>query len=242
MTRKGKAMLARSGAVMLAMTLALGGCGNDRNGAGATYGPLIGTLAGYAKGALGRKPAATTAATATVDNSAGAIAARALAANPNPLILATLENAGRTQAMAMVGENGGMRSFMTPNEQALILRRGMLVGTKGLGADLAAAELDDAAALIRARRPGTAHRVMRHLRGSGQEAPLPVTCTIVTGEPKSFDFAGRHWQTRQVAESCAGYGVSFQNSYLVTAAGQIPLSRQWISPQLGYVTIQTIRP
>ncbi len=65
--------------------------------------------------------------------SADQMAARALAANPAPLILAGMESSGATRVMAMVGENGNMRTYMTPNEQALIIRSGMLTGTKGLG-------------------------------------------------------------------------------------------------------------
>ena len=42
-------------------------------------------------------------------------------------------------------------------------------------------------------------------------------------------------------ESCAGHGVAFQNNYLVQG-GRITVSRQWIGPALGYVTIQELRP
>ena len=170
------------------------------------------------------------------------MAARALAANPAPLILAGMENSGATQVMAMVGENGNMRTYMTPNEQALIIRAGMLTGTKGLGHDLSVAEVESTAALIRSRRSGQAQRTMRYLGGDGIERPLPMNCSIAVGENKSFSFAGTGWNAAQVVETCQGGGAEVQNSYLVTASGQIPVSRQWISPQLGYVTIQTIRP
>ncbi len=174
--------------------------------------------------------------------SADQMAARALASNPAPLILVTVEGNGLTQAMAMTGENGGMRTYMTPNEQALILRGGMLTGTKGLGNDLSVAEVDQTAALIRARRPGQAQRINRYVGGDGVERPLPMTCTITLGGDKSFSFAGTGWNATQVIESCEGGGVSMQNAYMVTGSGQIPVSRQWIGPVLGYVTIQTIRP
>lgn len=170
------------------------------------------------------------------------MAARALAANPAPLILAGMESSGATQVMAMVGENGNMRTYMTPNQQALIIRSGMLTGTKGLGHDLSVAEVEQTAALIRARRSGQAQRTMRFLGGDGIERPLPMNCSVATGENKSFSFAGTSWNATQVVETCQGGGAEVQNSYLVTASGQIPVSRQWISPQLGYVTIQTIRP
>lgn len=170
------------------------------------------------------------------------MAARALAANPAPLILVSLESTGATQVMAMVGENGGMRTYMTPNMQALVIRSGMLTGTKGLGNDLSVAEVEGTANLIRARRAGQGSRTMRYISGDGTERPLPLNCTIAVGDAKSFSFAGTGWNATQVVESCEGSGAEVQNSYLVTASGHIPVSRQWIGPRLGYVTIQTIRP
>ena len=174
--------------------------------------------------------------------SADEMAARALAANPAPLILVSLESTGATQVMAMVGENGGMRTYMTPNMQALVIRSGMLTGTKGLGNDLSVAEVEGTANLIRARRAGQGSRTMRYISGDGTERPLPLNCTIAVGDAKNFSFAGTGWNATQVVESCEGSGAEVQNSYLVTASGQIPVSRQWIGPRLGYVTIQTIRP
>lgn len=170
------------------------------------------------------------------------MAARALAANPAPLLLVTLESSGATQVMAMTGENGGMRTYMTTNEQALIMRGGMLVGTKGLGHDLSVAEANNSAALIRSRRAGQSTRINRYIGGDSVERPLNLNCTVALGEGQSFSFAGTSWNATQVVETCQGGGAEVQNSYLVTASGQIPVSRQWISPDLGYATIQTIRP
>lgn len=182
------------------------------------------------------------AAPAEAPLSADEMAARALAANAAPLILVSLESTGLTQVMAMTGDNSGMRTYMTPNKQAVITRGGMLTGTKGLGNDLSVAEVDQTAALIRARRAGQAQRINRYIGGDGVERPLPMNCAIAVGGGKNFSFAGSNSSATQVTETCEGGGVSVQNSYLVTSSGQIPVSRQWISPVLGYATIQTIRP
>ncbi|MCQ0970662.1 YjbF family lipoprotein [Paracoccus sp. TK19116] len=158
------------------------------------------------------------------------IAAAALRVNPGPLILVGLESAGRTQALAMVGENGDMRTFMTENEQAVILRRGMLVGTKGLGNDLSVAEAGPSMALVLAGRSGQVNRTMRYITGDGLERPLPMTCNIGPGPNPGV-----------MVEDCTGAGgVTFQNSYLASG-GAISVSRQWIGPALGYMTIQELR-
>ena len=156
-------------------------------------------------------------------------ASEALRVNPAPLIQAGFESLDRTQVMAMTGQNGAMRTYMTPSEEALILRGGMLVGTRGLGHDLSVAE-PGTEALIRAGASGSGTRVMRYYTGDGLERPLQFACATAPGPNPGV-----------TVESCEGHGVRFQNSY-IAQGGRIMVSRQWIGPELGYVTIQTLRP
>lgn len=156
-------------------------------------------------------------------------AAEALRVNPGPLIQVGFESLGRTQIMAMTGQNGAMRTYMTPSEEAVILRGGMLIGTRGLGNDLSVAE-PQTEALIRAGRHGSGQRVMRIYSGDGQERPLQFTCAVGAGPRPGV-----------LVEDCSGHGTKFQNSYMVQN-GQIAVSRQWVGPAMGYVTIQTLRP
>lgn len=158
------------------------------------------------------------------------MAAEALRVNPGPLILVGLEKpAAKNQVMAMTGQNGAMRTYMTPNEQAIILRNGLLVGTRGLGNDLSVAE-PQTEALIHAGRSGPGQRVMRYYTGDGVETPLSFDCTTGPGPKPGV-----------VVEDCSGHGTKFQNSY-ISQGGQIQVSRQWVGPALGYITVQVLRP
>ena len=200
----------------------LAGCGNDDRG----NGPL-GVLAQTAGQVVAqRRAAGQPAAPAQCPQNA---AAEALRVNPGPLIQAGFESLERTQVMAMTGQNGAMRTYMTPAEEALILRGGMLVGTRGLGNDLSVAE-PGTEGLIRAGASGSGTRIMRYFAGDGVERPLQFACTVGAGPRPGV-----------TVENCQGHGTSFQNSYMVQG-GQIAVSRQWIAPALGYVTIQTLRP
>lgn len=201
----------------------LAGCGNDSENAG-PFGALAQTAGQIV---AQRRAADQPAAPAKSPQDA---AAEALRVNPGPLIQAGFESLGRTQVMAMTGQNGALRTYMTPAEEALILRGGMLVGTRGLGHDMSATEAGRSAALIRAGQSGQAQRTLRYYAADGRERPLPFTCRIGPG-PK----AG------VMVESCEGNGVSFQNNYMVSGSA-ITVSRQWGGPGLGYLTIQTLRP
>ena len=71
---------------------------------------------------------------------------------------------------------------------------------------------------------------MRYWTGDGLERPMSFDCTIGPG-PK----AG------VILESCQNGPATFQNNYIVSG-GRVTVSRQWVGPNLGYVTIQELRP
>lgn len=201
----------------------LAACGNEPEGGNGPLGMLTQTAGQVvAERRAPDQPAAPA-------RSPSEAAAEALRVNPGPLIQAGFEMLNRTQVMAMTGQNGNMRTYMTPAEEALILRGGMLLGTRGLGNDLSVAE-PQTEALIRAGATGSGTRTMRYFSGDGLERPLQFSCTVGAGPNPGV-----------TVESCEGHGISFQNSYMVQG-GQITVSRQWIGPALGYVTIQTLRP
>ena len=226
------------GAMLAALALAAAGCSNGGGEDGPTPLGIAWEAGKQIATDLGGKDAPAPGPADTDE----AMAARALAANPAPLVLARIGDGAGPQVLAEVGRNRTMRTYMNPAKQALILRDGLLSGTRGFGHDLMVAEPGALAGLIRSRQAGSGQRVMRYLSGDGVERPLPLTCTTALGEAQGFAFAGRNWQARQVHESCSGHGVDFKNSYLVTADGQIPVSHQWIGPGLGHVTLQVIRP
>ena len=207
-----------------AALVALSACGNT--GADEAGASPLSVLAQTATQAITARGAAQPATPAPSPQQA---AAEALRVNQGPLIQATFESPARTQVLALTGTNGAMRTYMTPDEQAVILRGGMLIGTRGLGRDLSVAE-PGTEGLIRAGQSGSGTRVMRYLSGDGLERPLQFSCTTSPGPNPGV-----------ILENCEGHGATFQNNYLVQN-GQIPVSRQWIGPGMGYVTIQTLRP
>lgn len=157
-----------------------------------------------------------------------AMAAEALAVNKSPLILVNFEKLGAHQVLAMTGENQTRRTYMTPAQEALILKDGMLLGTRGLGNDLSVAE-PATEGLLRAGRAGQGQRIMRYYSADGLERPLQFDCSTASGPNAGV-----------MIESCSGHGISFQNNYMVQN-GRFTVSRQWAGPGLGYLTIQTLR-
>ncbi|RJE81687.1 YjbF family lipoprotein [Paracoccus sp. JM45] len=215
---------ARNGAMALTLLATLSACANQD--ADSTPTSAASVLVQTARDAItARQQAKTPAPVRTPQEQA----TEALRVNAGPLIQVGFESLGRNQVLALTGQNGTMRTYMTPAEEAVILRNGMLVGTKGFGNDLAVAE-PGTEGLIRAGQSGRGTRIMRYLGGDGLERPLQFDCTTGPGPNAGV-----------MVEDCTGHGLSFQNSYAVSG-GQIPVSRQWVGPALGYITVQTLRP
>lgn len=214
----------RTGAIAALMLAGLAACGN-KTSEGTSFTDALRQVATENLPVPGREEATASPAPA---KSPAEKAAEALRVNPSPLIMVILENEGRSQVMAMTGENAGKRTYMTPNEQALIMRRGMLIGTRGLGNDLSVAE-PQTESLIRAGASGQGQRIMRYYTGDGLETPLRFDCTT-----------GPSPKPGVLAENCSGHGITFQNTY-ITQGGRIIASRQWGGPKLGYMSIQSLR-
>lgn len=222
----------RSGAALVLM-LALAACARDSAGVGES-GPSAGGLVKGGVSALmpGRKAAAAPAP------DPGALAQAALASVKGPVMLGAFQAAPQAQfVLGMVGENGAMRSYQTPDQRGVVLRGGLLAATRGFGRDLMSSDTEEVGRLIRAAQAGAAPRVQRYLDGAGTERPLPMRCTVTPGAV--VDQGGL--QARQVTEHCEGSGAKIDNLYLVAEGGRILASQQWAGPGLGTLILQVLR-
>lgn len=224
--------------LVAALLVAVAGCGND---AGRTETSNL--ARGFVGNLIGLVTANRAAAAAPTEKpTPDQIAAAALQSFAGPLMLVTLEAQGQTTVMGLYGENGPMRTYALPSEQSIILRNGILAATRGFGNDVMSAETDEVAALIRSRKEGVAAKVQRYLDAENVERPLPMQCAVQRGEGSEYEIAGARFSGTQMIEACAFQGQAVGGAYLVSDKGDVLASRQWIGPELGYVTLQTLRP
>lgn len=228
--------MSRSLLAALAAAVALGACSRDTAGVTSGGASASGTLkAGLALVMPGSGSAPT------APPSPEALAQAALSSVKGPVVLATFEASGATMVFGMVGENGAMRSYNSPDQRGIVLRNGLLAATRGFGEDLMSASTEGVAQLVTARRAGTAERVQRYLDGDGTERPVPMRCAVSVGQPVSQTLSGIAYSGVQVAEHCEGSGAVVDNGYLVSAEGRVLVSRQWAGPSLGYMVFQSLR-
>lgn len=230
---QGARLGARRAACAALLLAALGACARDSAGVGESGSAAGGLVKGGVSALMpGRKAKAAPAP------DPGALAQAALASVKGPVMLASFQAAPQAQfVLGMVGENGAMRSYQTPDQRGVVLRGGILAATRGFGRDLMSSDTEEVGRLIRAAQAGEAPRVQRYLDGAGTERPLPMRCTVTPGA--TIDQGGI--QATQVAEHCEGSGAKVDNLYLVAEGGRILASQQWAGPGIGTLILQVLR-
>ena len=225
MTRLGP-RLARAAAALMLLSAGLAGCGN-----GPDTGFAGGDLLKMAGGALKPAPRAGTGGVAVID-----IPAETLASWPEPLISAAVENTRTSAALGRIARNGADETYASHTGNQITLRGGLVVATRGLGADLMSAAVPSRAAIASGR--GTHTRAWQWLDGLDQVVSVTMTCTLGTGPGDTVVLSGRSWPTRLVTEACTGPGgAQAVNLYWVDQGGVARRSRQWLGQDAGYLLL-----
>ncbi|MDO9524470.1 MAG: YjbF family lipoprotein [Gemmobacter sp.] len=178
-------------------------------------------------GAIGKKPSA---------NSLEPTLTRAQAdASALPLLVATIESRNSTAVLARFSTNAGTETFTTPDRTMITTRDGVMISTRGLGADLMSAAVPTRAQI--AAGSGSHRRVHDTLNGGDVTVRNAFDCTLSTGASETVTIVGLSYPTRTVAESCSGTTGTFENRYWIDSRGIIRQSRQWADADLGYLRL-----
>ena len=146
-----------------------------------------------------------------------------------PLISAQIPARKATAVLRPVGQNGTVATWQTVDRITLSFDRGVLVASRGLGFDLMGADADPTRAALAGQVSEIYRRKMRYLTGDNHSTWLTAGC--------SMRAAGTEEGLRRFEESCKARGNSYTNIYLLDGAGRVVTSRQWLSPELGYIEI-----
>jgi len=157
-----------------------------------------------------------------------------------PLLLATLESRGLSGALVPIGQNGADTTWASADEVAVIMRGGVVRGTRGLGEDLMSAAIPDESALR--RDGGSGQRAYYHLDGDDQTVRRSYSCTSHAQGAASLVIVERPYRATRFEERCRGDDGGFTNEYWFLADGRLIQSRQWISPSVGFLRLQRLKP
>jgi hypothetical protein len=159
-----------------------------------------------------------------------------------PYAMVGIERRGAYASMTLAGINRDYESWVTSDGAGVILKDGLLTGTKGLGADLLTADVGGLDGLVNGGA-GDSVRVHRFLDGEGRIFALNYSCSLAKAGNETITIIGKTYATRVVKESCVSDQGSFENSYWIGRSdGVMWQSRQWVSEGVGHILLLNLVP
>ncbi|WP_223638396.1 YjbF family lipoprotein [Rhodobacter sp. TJ_12] len=135
----------------------------------------------------------------------------------------------------------GVETMIAADGTQFMLRKGILVGTRGLGNDLMAAEVTPVERLVSARGSGVATRLMTFIDGNDHAVTRAFKCDIYPGGLEDVTVGTTPIQTRLMTEYCRGPFGEFYNYYwVVPGSGEIVQSNQWAGPLTGKISLRKV--
>jgi len=224
MTRRAFAALA------LAATLTLAGCGND--GSSNDYQRPL-------QVALARLTAGKAAPTLATLNQSGTLTLRqALEADGQPIYRISYARLKYTNLMAPYGQNGDVQTWASQDYETVSLRAGMLVATRGFGADLMSSVGPSVARVSSAQ--GTTQRQYFYLDGADQKQRYDYTCVLASAGIEEVVVLAKSHATRKVTESCSGASGRFVNEFWFDNGQNLRQSRQMLVPGTDNMLLQRV--
>ena len=149
-----------------------------------------------------------------------------LAQVPQRVIIVEWEKNRNAVGLIKEAENAGVETYFDQGRAGVLMNGGVVVSTRGFGNDLLMADVSGFHAALANR--GQYTRVHRLLGSENQTIIQSYTCQIsVSGQTAT--------------ESCAGASGEFQNTYALGPNGKIQSSRQWATPEVGYLRIVQVK-
>lgn len=163
----------------------------------------------------------------------------------SPRFVAAVES--RPDAIALFlrktrSEASGVSTWFAGDGSQILLDRGILVGTRGFGADVMASDVSQSASLIHRFGSGYTTRLMTIIDGEDHAVTRAFKCHITPGAIDPVVVGAQSIVARTVTEECRGSIASFENYYwVVPASGEIIQSSQWAGPLTDKISIRSVQ-
>ncbi|OAN97745.1 hypothetical protein A8B74_10545 [Sulfitobacter geojensis] len=138
-------------------------------------------------------------------------------------------------------KRGNIESWLGNDGVSLTFDRGVLHGTRGIGAGLLASDVSQVANAVLAGRSGEVQRIHTYLNGNDQAVSRAYSCTITNQGSETIDLDTGATSTRRMLENCRNLDQAFTNTYWVDPRrGTIVQSRQWGGEDIGELAITKV--
>lgn len=164
-----------------------------------------------------------------------------LQAKQGPALDVSVPKAGARGGFLRESKDGTIENWLGNDGVGLTFDRGLLVGTRGLGAGMLNSDVSASARAVLAGRSGQVQRVHTFLTGNDLAESRAFVCDIENKGTQTIQLDNGATTTRRMTETCRNPDQSFSNTYWVdTRRGRIVQSRQWSGEFVGDLVIQTV--
>jgi len=149
-----------------------------------------------------------------------------------PSMSVQIPSRGANAVLSRVAVNRDVETWLAVDNISLSFRQGVLVASRGLGFDLMAADAQNTLDALAGQGAEVYRRQMRYLTGDNHSTYLTAGCSMVVVGPETV--GGQ--QLQRLEERCQARQSQFTNLFWRDGSGRIVQSRQWVSPQIGYLS------
>ena len=219
----GEVLAVKSVILTVVATLALAGCGSDKGATGNFTDIRKAFTPKFGKEAPAPAPAVTR---------------ESITATGVPLIRASIPARGAVAYLGVRATKGDIITWQTTDRTSVVLQRGMMLETRGLGDELMSARVPSAGQI--AAGTGSFDRQYFYLNGADEQIRWDYACTWEVTGTQTIQIIGLAYDTRVVTETCKGAQGRITNQYWVESGGKIRQSEQWVSKGVGYMKLESL--
>jgi hypothetical protein len=154
-----------------------------------------------------------------------------------PILRAVIASRGADALLTATDQKGDVTTWSTTDGTAFTLRNGVLIQTRGLGADLMSAQVPSVAQL--SQNGGTHQRVYYFLGQDDQTTRRTYDCNVTEVGRETIVIFERGHVVRHVTEVCLRPQGKVTNEFWIEGS-TVRKSRQWVSGITGHVDFERV--
>lgn len=220
-------------AAALAVLALLGACGSEKSGPN----PVVSAIGAMAKDSVAKVKSRKSGGKSGGKTVSAAERRAALEEAGKPILRVSSATLGQTAFLGVLDAKGDVLTWKTTDGATFSQRNGVLIQTRGLGADLMSAQVPSVGQLL---HPGTPYqRIYYFLGGDDQGTRRTYDCSTSIIGRESIEIVGRTSVATHVTEVCERPLGKLSNDYWIEGSS-IRKSRQWVSGAVGYVDFERV--
>ncbi len=219
-------------AAVVAVLALLAGCGNDKTGPN----PVVAAIGGMAKNSMAKMKGDKAVKPAGGKTVTPAERRAKLEEAGKPILRVVSAALGQSALMTVADTKGDVITWKTPDGATFSQRNGVLIQTRGLGADLMSADVPSVGQLQSGARY---QRIYYFLGADDQGTRRTYDCAATVVGKESIEIMARNYATTHVTEVCERPLGKVTNEYWIDGAS-IRKSQQFVSGGIGYVEFERV--